>query len=95
MPEISGDVSVGRCLYGDGQVSSPLPVGTARQLGPRLSSPYVMYPPQHAFLYNAVSVLFQSFAVSAHRLKEFEEAGTDLVIAPTLQKTSGQFTFAD
>lgn len=96
VPGVITPVVIDRRYYGDGQVASPLPVGTARALGAMVVIAVdVVYPPQDAFLYSAVSVLFQSFAVSVHKLKEFEKAGADLVIAPTLEKTSGQFSFSD
>ena len=96
VPGVITPVVIDRRYYGDGQIASPLPVGTARDLGAKIVIAVdVVYPPQDAFLYSAVSVLFQAFAVSGHRLKEFEKAGADLVIAPTIEKTSGQFSFAD
>ena len=55
----------------------------------------VVYPPEDAFLYSAVGVLFQAFAISSHQLKKTEAAQADLVIAPLLKSTSGQFSFAD
>lgn len=96
VPGVITPVVIDRRYYGDGQIASPLPIETARALGAKIIVAVdVVYPPQDAFLYSAVSVLFQSFAVSVHRLKEFEKAGGDLVIAPAIHKTSGQFTFAD
>ena len=68
----------------------------ARELGAAIVIAVdVVYPPEDAFVYSATGVMFQAFAVSVHRLKEYEKAGADLVIAPVLRKTSGQFTFAD
>lgn len=96
VPGVITPVVIDRRYYGDGQIASPLPVATARELGAKIVIAVdVVYPPQDAFLNSAVSVLFQSFAVSVHKLKEFEKAGADLVIAPSLEKTSGQFTFSD
>jgi NTE family protein len=96
VPGVITPVVIDRRYYGDGQIASPLPVGVARTLGANIVIAVdVVYPPQDAFLYSAVSVLFQSFAVSVHRLKESEKAGADLLIAPVILKTPGQFTFAD
>lgn len=96
VPGVITPVVIDRRYYGDGQIASPLPIGAARALGAQIVVAVdVVYPPQDAFLYSAVSVLFQSFAISAHRLKESEKTGADLLIAPVIQKTPGQFTFAD
>ena len=96
VPGVISPVSINRKYYGDGQISSPLPVATARELGAAIVIAVdVVYPPEDAFVYSATGVMFQAFAVSVHRLKEYEKAGADLVIAPVLRKTSGQFTFAD
>ena len=96
VPGVISPVSINRKYYGDGQISSPLPVATARELGAAIVIAVdVVYPPEDAFVYSAISVMFQAFAISVYRLKEHEKAGADLVIAPVLRKTSGQFTFAD
>ena len=96
VPGVISPVYINRKYYGDGQISSPLPVATARELGAAIVIAVdVVYPPEDAFVYSATGVMFQAFAVSVHRLKEYEKAGADLVVAPALRKTSGQFTFAD
>ena len=40
-------------------------------------------------------VAFQSLTIATHRLKTWELAGADAVIAPDLPKTSGQFGLRD
>lgn len=96
VPGVITPVVIDHRYYGDGQIASPMPVSVARGLGAAIVIAVdVVYPPEDAFLYSAVSVLFQSFAVSAFRLKEFEKTGADVVITPRLEKTSGQFTFVD
>lgn len=96
VPGVISPVYINRKYYGDGQISSPLPVAAARELGAVIVIAVdVIYPPEDAFVYSAIGVMFQAFAVSVHRLKEYEKAGADLVVAPALRKTSGQFTFAD
>jgi len=86
---------VGR-LYGDCQISSPLPVNSARLLGAkRIIAVDVIYPPADAGLTSSLRVVFQAFAISTYRLKEFEAAGADVVIAPQLPRTSGQLGFKD
>lgn len=96
IPGIIMPVVIARQYYGDGQIASPLPVKAARDLGAKVVIAVdVTYPPQDALLYSATSVLFQAFAISVYRLKEYEKAGADLVITPNLQKTTGQLTFSD
>ena len=96
VPGVISPLYINRKYYGDGQIASPLPVTLARELGAAIVIAVdVIYPPEDAFVYSAIGVMFQAFAVSVHRLKEYEKAGADLVVAPALRKTSGQFTFAD
>ena len=96
VPGVISPVYVNRKYYGDGQIASPLPVATARELGAAIVIAVdVIYPPEDAFVYSAIGVIFQAFAVSVHRIKEYEKASADLVVTPMLRKTSGQFTFAD
>lgn len=83
-------------LYGDGQLSSPLPVRTALALGARVVIAVdVIYPPEDAHLTSALRVLFQAFAITTYRLKQWEIAAADSVIVPDLGRTSGQWSFGD
>ena len=96
VPGVIMPVEIDRRRYGDGQIASPLPVGTARALGAKtVIAVDVVYPPDHAFLYSAVGVLFQAFTISVHQLKMAEATQADLVITPDLGVTSGQMTFGD
>ncbi len=96
VPGVITPVYINRNHYSDGQMTSPLPVAKARELGARVVIAVdVTYPPEDAFVYSAIGVLFQAYAVSAHRLKEYEKADADFVVAPVLPKTTGQFTFSD
>ena len=81
--------------FGDGQVASPLPVSTARRLGARVVIAVdVIYPPEDSLLSSAFSVVFQAFAISMNRLRDFEAREADLVIAPDIPSTEGQFGFS-
>ena len=83
-------------LYGDGQLSSPLPVRIARTLGARVVIAVdVIYPPEDARLTSTLGVLFQAFVITTYRLKEWEIAAADSVIVPDLGRTSGQWGFGD
>lgn len=96
VPGVISPVKIGGRQYSDGQISSPLPVAAARTLGAKVVIAVdVIYPPEDAFVFNAIGVLFQAFTVSVHRLKEHEKLGADIVIAPVIAPTPRQFTFAD
>ena len=96
VPGVVTPVAIGKHHYSDGQISSPLPVAAARALGAKVVIAVdVIYPPADAFVYSAPGVIFQAYAVAVHHLKEYEKAGADLVVAPALPKTAGQFSFAD
>ena len=96
VPGVITPVNINRKYYGDGQMASPLPVAAARELGAAIVIAVdVVYPPEDAFVYSAMGVIFQAFAVSVHRIKEYEKSSADIVVTPVLRKTSGQFTFAD
>ncbi len=89
-------LEIGKRLFGDGQLSSPIPVDAARRLGARVVIAVdVVYPPQDAAPRNAFGILFQAFTITVHRLKDVEAARADLVIVPALGRTSGQFSFGD
>jgi NTE family protein len=96
VPGVIAPAEIGGHLYGDGQISSPVPVGAARRLGARkIIAVDVIYPPGDAFISSAIGVLFQSFAISTSHLKEFEIAQADVVISPVLPRTEGQLSFGD
>ena len=96
VPGIIAPAEIAGHLYGDGQISSPVPVGTARKLGARkIIAVDVIYPSQDAFISSAIGVLFQAFTISMNRLKATELADADVVISPVLPRTSGQMSFGD
>ncbi len=77
-------------LLADGQITSPLPVATARQLGAvKVLAVDVIYPPQHSEMNNPMSMLFQSLVVSGWRHLLRERAQADLLISPEI-RTSAQ-----
>ena len=83
-------------LYGDGQVSSPLPVSAARELGARIVIAVdVIYPPEDSSLTSIPRLFSQGFLITVHRLKEWEAAAADIVLAPELGHTSGQWLFEE
>lgn len=96
IPGLLAPARIGGQLYSDCQVSNPLPVLAARLLGARrVIAVDVVYPPGDAGLTSSVRVMFQAFTIATFRLKEWEATGADLVIAPDLPRTSGQFGLAD
>ena len=96
VPGVIAPVEVDKRRFGDGGIASPLPVDTARALGAKtVIAVDVIYPPEDTFLFSAVGVVFQAFVISSYQLKKIEAAQADLVIAPLLKSTSGQFSFAD
>ena len=96
VPGVIAPAKIGDTLYGDCQISSPMPVLAARRMGAtKVIAVDVIYPPHDARLTSTMNVLFQSMSISAYRLKEFERGSADLVISPRLPHTSGQLSFAD
>lgn len=96
VPGVIAPAEIGGRSYADGQISSPLPVAAARRMGARkVIAVDVTYPPEDASVSSAIGVLFQSFVISAHRLKGYELADADLVITPQLPRTTGQMSFGD
>jgi NTE family protein len=82
--------------YADGQISSPLPAMTARNLGAKIVIAIdVLYPPQEALLSNILNVVFQSFVISSYRLRAYESREADIVITPEFPPTRGQYGFSD
>ena len=96
VPGIITPAQIGGRLYADGQLSSPIPVETARRLGARyVIAVDVVYPPRDAAPRTAIGVLLQAFTITVHRLKSIEIARADVVITPQLRKTAGQMSFGD
>jgi NTE family protein len=94
VPALMVPVAIGGRYYGDGQITSPVPIQAARRLGARVVIAVdVLYPPRDARLTSALGVLFQTYAISARRLADHELAEADIVIAPDIPPTSGQFAF--
>ena len=94
VPGLIAPAKIGATFYGDGQISSPVPVEAARRLGAlRVIAVDVLYPPEDASLTSSMRVVFQAFAIAAHRIKGYEVAQADVLIAPALGQTSGQWSF--
>ena len=94
VPGLVQPARIGDRLYGDGQISSPVPVEAARKLGAlRVIAVDVIYPPTDAALTSAMRVVFQAFTIAAYRIKQYEIAMADAVITPDLGHTSGQWSF--
>ena len=75
-------------LLGDGQITSPLPVDAARQLGATVVIAVdVVYPPQYAAVSNPLYVLFQAITIATYRLMTRERDRADLVITPVIGPT--------
>lgn len=95
IPGVLEPVNVGGRLLGDGQIVSPMPVATARQLGAQVVIAVdVVYPPHHSALTNPVSVLFQTMLISSYRLLLSERLQADLVLTPVIE-TTGQLGLSD
>ena len=76
-------------LLADGQISSPLPVPSARLLGAvNVLAVDTIFPPQHAQMSNPISMLFQSLIVSGWRHLLTERAQASLVIAPEIRTST-------
>ena len=95
-PGLVSPVGLNGDYYADGHIASPLPIAIARELGAKIVIAVdVVYPPADAVLTNPLRVLFQAFTIATYRLKQQEIAGADLVIAPELGRTSGQWGFSE
>lgn len=89
MPGLYEPVHIGERVLGDGQIVSPMPIGVARSLGAQVVIGVdVVYPPQHASLSSAISVLFQTMTISTYRHLQREREQADLTIAPVIPATS-------
>ncbi|MFN0162883.1 MAG: patatin-like phospholipase family protein [Burkholderiales bacterium] len=97
IPGVFEPVDIEGRLYADGGLSSPLPARVGRALGARVVVAVdVVYPPEHsAKPRSLLGVMFQTFLVQTHRLKEAELGIADLVIAPDIPGTERQYGFDD
>jgi NTE family protein len=96
VPGLFMPVEIAGKRFIDGQLSSPVPVDAARLLGARfVIAVDVIYPPEDAAPRSALDVILQSFLITVHRLRSAGATQADLVIAPELGHTSGQFSFQD
>lgn len=94
VPGIVTPAEIGGRRYIDGQLSSPVPVEAARRLGAKtIIAVDVIYPPEDANPRTAVGVLFQAFTITVSRLKATEVVRADVVIAPEIASSTGQFGF--
>jgi len=95
IPVIYEPVTSDGRLLGDGQITSPMPVAAARQLGAQVVVAVdVVYPPQHSAMSNPFSVLFQTVLISNYRHMMNERAQADLVLSPVIV-TAGQLGLSD
>ena len=102
IPGIVNPVEISGRLYGDGQISSPVPVQAARRLGAkRIIAVDVIYPPDDAFLYSAPSVVFQwprNFSDLYEKVDGLNLHEIDLQLScgerPDLEKRRGKYRCA-
>ncbi len=96
IPGLVAPARISGRLFSDCQISSPLPVRVARQLGAKIVIAVdVVYPPEDAGLTSSLRVAFQAFSIATYRLAQWEGAEADLVLAPVLSRTAGQFGLDD
>lgn len=95
MPALYEPVRAAGRLLGDGQITSPLPVDAARQLGAKqVIAVDVAYPPHLSSLTGPLSVLFQSLVIATYRHLLLERARADLVVMPEIPNT-GDLVLSD
>lgn len=89
-------VRIGGHLYADGGLLSPLPTGTARTLGAGfVIAVDVGYPPAEAGLEGLIDIVYQAFHVQKHRIRQVEAEGADVLLAPRIPPTAGDYGPAD
>lgn len=89
-------VRIGDHQYADGGLVSPLPAMAARLLGAGfVIAVDVGYPPGEAVLDGFMSYVYQAFHVQKHRIRQMEAEAADMVIAPVIPPTSGDYGAAD
>lgn len=95
VPALYEPVRAAGRLLGDGQITSPLPVDAARQLGARVVVAVdVAYPPTLSTLTGPMSVMFQSLAIASYRHLLIERERADVVVIPEIPDT-GDLALSD
>ena len=94
MPLLHEPVALDGRLLGDGQITSPMPVAAARQLGAKVVIAVdVVYPPQHSEMSNPLSVWFQALLISTYRHLMNERTGRPG--ASPVMVTAGQLALSE
>ena len=95
VPGVLTPAEIGGRYFGDGDIASPLPVATARELGAKVVIAVdVLYPPGDALVSSVFSVVFQAFTISINRLRDHEARQADVLITPQIPSTDAQYGFA-
>jgi NTE family protein len=84
-PGLMEPARIGGGFYVDGNISSPVPVGAARQLGAgRVLAVDVTFPPEQANLADPFDALYQAFSILTRRIAIEDRAGADVLIEPNI-----------
>jgi len=87
LPGLIEPARIGPLYCVDGNLSSPVPVTTARDLGARkVVAVDVTFPPEHADLRDPYDALYQAFSILTRRLATDERASADLAVVPSLPR---------
>ncbi len=85
IPGLLEPVRIGARLCVDGNLSAPVPVRVARELGARrVVAVDVTFPPSEANLSDPIDALYQGFSILTRRLALEERAGADVAIEPAI-----------
>ena len=85
IPGLLEPVRIDGGIYVDGNLSAPVPVRAARQLGARsVVAVDVTFPPEQADLGDPFDALYQGFSILTRRLALAERTLADLAIEPRL-----------
>jgi len=85
LPGLIEPVLLGGRYYVDGNLSSPVPVAVAQELGAgRVVASDVTFPPAQADLKDPFDALYQAFSILTRRLALEDRAKADLAIEPKL-----------
>ena len=85
LPGLFEPVAIGGRLCVDGNLVSPVPVGTAHRLGAmRVIAVDISFPPADADLGNPIDALYQGFSILTRGLAVRERAKADVMIEPKI-----------